>query len=416
MQMPALKSYDQQIYDAIKHEEQRQSDGMELIPSENYVSVPVLEAMGSLMTNKYSEGYPGKRYYGGQEYVDVVENLAIDRAKQLFGAEHVNVQPYSGSPANTAVYFALLNYGDTVLGMKLDHGGHITHGLPISFSGKSYNFIGYGVEKETGRVNMDEVRKLALEHKPKMIVAGFSAYSRNLDWKKFKEIADEVGALTMADIAHIAGLIAAGVIESPIPYFDVVTTTTHKTLRGPRGAMIMSKEKYAKAIDRAVFPGLQGGPHDHIIAAKAVAFKEALEPAFKAYALQVIANAKVLAEGLMKYGFKVVSDGTDNHLMLIDLTNKNVAGKQAQEALDKAGITCNKNTVPFETRSPMDPSGIRLGTPAITTRGMKEPEMKLIAGWINEVIANWQNEEKLQEVKQAVKELCSKFPVPGVTG
>ncbi|MFO0780535.1 MAG: serine hydroxymethyltransferase [Candidatus Gracilibacteria bacterium] len=414
--MPALKSYDQQIYDAIKHEEQRQSDGMELIPSENYVSVPVLDAMGSLMTNKYSEGYPGKRYYGGQEYVDVVENLAIDRAKQLFGAEHINVQPYSGSPANTAVYFALLNYGDTVLGMKLDHGGHITHGLPISFSGKSYNFIGYGVEKETGRVNMDEVRKLALEHKPKMIVAGFSAYSRNLDWKKFKEIADEVGALTMADIAHIAGLIAAGVIESPVPYFDVVTTTTHKTLRGPRGAMIMCKEKHAKAIDRAVFPGLQGGPHDHIIAAKAVAFKEALEPAFKAYALQVIANAKVLAEELMKYGFKIVSDGTDNHLMLIDLTNKNVAGKQAQEALDKAGITCNKNTVPFETRSPMDPSGIRLGTPAITTRGMKEPEMKLIAGWINEVIANWQNEEKLQEVKQAVKDLCSKFPVPGVTG
>ncbi len=416
MEMPALKSYDQQIYDAIKHEEQRQSDGMELIPSENYVSVPVLDAMGSLMTNKYSEGYPGKRYYGGQEYVDVVENLAINRAKQLFGAEHINVQPYSGSPANTAVYFALLNYGDTVLGMKLDHGGHITHGLPISFSGKSYNFIGYGVEKETGRVNMDEVRKLALEHKPKMIVAGFSAYSRNLDWKKFKEIADEVGALTMADIAHIAGLIAAGVIESPVPYFDVVTTTTHKTLRGPRGAMIMCKEKHAKAIDRAVFPGLQGGPHDHIIAAKAVAFKEALEPAFKAYALQVIANAKVLAEELMKYGFKIVSDGTDNHLMLIDLTNKNVAGKQAQEALDKAGITCNKNTVPFETRSPMDPSGIRLGTPAITTRGMKEPEMKLIAGWINEVIANWQNEEKLQEVKQAVKDLCSKFPVPGVTG
>lgn len=413
MEMSHLKSYDQQIYDAIKHEEERQSDGMELIPSENYVSVPVLEAMGSLLTNKYSEGYPGKRYYGGQEYVDVVENLAIDRAKQLFGAEHVNVQPYSGSPANTAVYFALLNYGDTVLGMKLDHGGHITHGLPISFSGKSYNFIGYGVEKETGRVNMDEVRKLALEHKPKMIVAGFSAYSRNLDWKKFKEIADEVGALTMADIAHIAGLIAAGVIDSPVPYFDVVTTTTHKTLRGPRGAMIMCKQKFAKDIDRAVFPGLQGGPHDHIIAGKAVAFKEALEPAFKDYAKQIIANAKVLAEELMKYGFKIVSDGTDNHLMLIDLTNKNVPGKQAQEALDKAGITCNKNTVPFETRSPMDPSGIRLGTPAITTRGMKEPEMKMIAGWINEVISSWQDEAKLTQVKNAVKELCGKFPVPG---
>lgn len=413
MEMKHLKSYDQQIYDAIKHEEQRQSEGMELIPSENYVSVPVLEAMGSLMTNKYSEGYPGKRYYGGQEYVDVVENLAIDRAKQLFGAEHVNVQPYSGSPANTAVYFALLNYGDTVLGMKLDHGGHITHGLPISFSGKSYNFIGYGVQKETGRVDMEEVRRLALEHKPKMIVAGFSAYSRNLDWKKFKEIADEVGALTMADIAHIAGLIAAGVIDSPVPYFDVVTTTTHKTLRGPRGAMIMCKEKYAKAIDRAVFPGLQGGPHDHIIAGKAVAFKEALEPAFKDYAKQIIANAKVLAEELIKYGFQVVSNGTDNHLMLIDLTNKNVTGKQAQEALDKAGITCNKNTVPFETRSPMDPSGIRLGTPAITTRGMKEPEMKLIAGWINDVIGNWENDAKLTELKAAVKVLCDTFPVPG---
>lgn len=414
MEMKHLKSYDQQIYDAIKHEEQRQSEGMELIPSENYVSVPVLEAMGSLMTNKYSEGYPGKRYYGGQEYVDVVENLAIDRAKQLFGAEHVNVQPYSGSPANTAVYFALLNYGDTVLGMKLDHGGHITHGLPISFSGKSYNFVGYGVQKETGRVDMEEVRRLALEHKPKMIVAGFSAYSRNLDWKKFKEIADEVGALTMADIAHIAGLIAAGVIDSPVPYFDVVTTTTHKTLRGPRGAMIMCKEKYAKAIDRAVFPGLQGGPHDHIIAGKAVAFKEALEPAFKDYAKQIIANAKVLAEELIKFGFQVVSNGTDNHLMLIDLTNKNVTGKQAQEALDKAGITCNKNTVPFETRSPMDPSGIRLGTPAITTRGMKEGEMKLIAGWINDVIGNWENDAKLTELKAAVKVLCDKFPVPGV--
>lgn len=413
MEMSHLKSYDQQIYDAIKHEEERQSDGMELIPSENYVSVPVLEAMGSLLTNKYSEGYPGKRYYGGQEYVDVVENLAIDRAKQLFGAEHVNVQPYSGSPANTAVYFALLNYGDRVLGMKLDHGGHITHGLPISFSGKSYNFIGYGVEKETGRVNMDEVRKLALEHKPKMIVAGFSAYSRNLDWKKFKDIADEVGALTMADIAHIAGLIAAGVIDSPVPYFDVVTTTTHKTLRGPRGAMIMCKQKFAKDIDRAVFPGLQGGPHDHIIAGKAVAFKEALEPAFKDYAKQIIANAKVLADELMKHGFKIVSDGTDNHLMLIDLTNKNVPGKQAQEALDKAGITCNKNTVPFETRSPMDPSGIRLGTPAITTRGMKETEMKMIAGWINDVISNWQDEARLAQIKGAVKELCSKFPVPG---
>ncbi len=414
MQMNAIKSYDSKVYDAIKREEQRQSEGMELIPSENYVSQAVLEANGSLMTNKYSEGYVGKRYYGGQENVDIIEALAIERAKQLFGAEHINVQPYSGSPANTAVYFALLNYGDTVLGMKLDHGGHITHGLPISFSGKSYKFISYGVDKETGRVNMDEVRKLALEHKPKMIVAGFSAYSRNLDWKKFKEIADEVGAITMADIAHIAGLIAAGEIDSPVPYFDVVTTTTHKTLRGPRGAMIMCKEKFAKDIDRAVFPGLQGGPHDNAIAAKAIAFKEALEPAFKEYAKQIIKNAKVLAENLITHGFEIISGGTDNHLMLIDLTNKGVTGKQAQEALDKAGITCNKNTVPFEPRSPMDPSGIRLGTPAITTRGMKEAEMEQIASWINDVITNWNNDAKLAEIKESVKNLCVKFPVPGV--
>ena len=414
MEMANIKSYDQSVYDAIKHEETRQKEGMELIPSENYVSLAVLEAAGSVLTNKYSEGYPGKRYYGGQEFIDVVENLAINRAKKLFGAEHVNVQPYSGSPANTAVYFALLEYGDTVLGMKLDHGGHITHGLPISFSGKSYNFIGYGVEKETGRIDMDEVRKLALEHKPKMIIAGFSAYSRNLDWKKFKEIADEVGALTMADIAHIAGLIAAGVIDSPVPYFDVITTTTHKTLRGPRGALIMCKNQFAKAIDRAVFPGLQGGPHDHIIAGKAVAFKEALEPEFKDYSKLVISNAQLLAEELMKKDFKILSDGTDNHLMLIDLTDKNITGKEAQEALDKAGITCNKNTIPFETRSPMDPSGIRLGTPAITTRGMKEEEMKKIAEWISACVDNHKNDEFLAKAKEEVKEMCLKFPVPGI--
>ncbi len=414
MQMTALKSYDPAVYDAIKLEEKRQSEGMELIPSENYVSLAVLEAMGSLLTNKYSEGYPGKRYYGGQENVDTVENLAIDRAKQLFGAEHVNVQPYSGSPANAEVYFALLNHGDPILGMKLDHGGHITHGLPISYSGKSYNFAAYGVEKETGRINMDEVRRLALEHKPKMIIAGFSAYSRNLDWKAFKEIADEVGAITMADIAHIAGLIAGGVMDSPVPYFDVVTTTTHKTLRGPRGAMIMCKEKFAKDIDRAVFPGMQGGPHDHIIAGKAVAFKEALEPSFKDYAAQIIKNAQTLANELTgKYGFTIISGGTDNHLMLIDLTNKGVTGKEAQTALDKAGITCNKNTIPFETRSPMDPSGLRLGTPAITTRGMKEAEMLKIAGWINDVVANFKDEARLAAVKEQVKELCLKFPVPG---
>jgi glycine hydroxymethyltransferase len=412
--MIPLKTYDPAIFAALEREKKRQVEGLELIPSENYVSEAVLEAMGSIATNKYAEGYVGKRYYGGNEFIDQIEQLAIDRARELFGAEHINVQPYSGSPANTAVYFALLNYGDTVLGMKLDHGGHITHGLPISFSGKSYHFVAYGVDKETGKIDMEEVRKLALEHKPKLIIAGFSAYSRSLDWKKFKEIADEVGALTMADIAHIAGLIAAGVIESPVPYFDVVTTTTHKTLRGPRGAMIMCKQKFAKDIDRAVFPGLQGGPHENMIAAKAVAFKEALEPSFKDYARQIILNAQALAQELVGYGFQIISGGTDNHLMLIDLTTKKVSGKDAQNALDEAGITCNKNTVPFETRSPMDPSGIRLGTPAITTRGMKEAEMKKLAAWINTVISNYQDKKVLAQVKNEVKEMCLTFPVPGI--
>ncbi len=411
---PAIQAFDPAVAEALKHEEVRQSEGLELIPSENYVSEPVLEAMGSIFTNKYSEGYPGKRYYGGQEFVDVVENLAIDRAKQLFGAEHVNVQPYSGSPANTAVYFALLNFGDTIMGLKLDHGGHITHGLPISFSGKSYNVVAYEVDEVTKRIDMDKVRTLALEHKPKLIIAGFSAYSRSLDWKKFREIADEVGAILMADIAHIAGLIAGCALENPIPYCDVVTTTTHKTLRGPRGAMIMCKEKYAKAIDRAVFPGLQGGPHENMIAAKAIAFKEALDPAFKEYSKQTILNAQALAAELMNFGFDIQSGGTDNHLMLIDLTNKNVTGKQAQEALDLAGITVNKNTVPFDKRSPMDPSGIRLGTPAITTRGMKEEEMKWLARVINDAISNWENAAKLTELKAEVKGVCAKFPVPGI--
>ncbi len=411
---PAIQAYDPAVAEALMHEEVRQSEGLELIPSENYVSEAVLEAMGSVFTNKYSEGYPGKRYYGGQEFVDVVENLAIERAKQLFGAEHINVQPYSGSPANTAVYFALLNFGDTIMGLKLDHGGHITHGLPISFSGKSYNVVAYEVDEVTKRIDMDKVRALALEHKPKLIIAGFSAYSRSLEWKKFREIADEVGAILMADIAHIAGLIAGGALENPVPYCDVVTTTTHKTLRGPRGAMIMCKEKYAKAIDRAVFPGLQGGPHEHMIAAKAIAYKEALEPAFKEYAKQVIVNAQTLAAELMNYGFDVQSGGTDNHLMLIDLTNKNVTGKQAQEALDLAGITVNKNTVPFDKRSPMDPSGIRLGTPAITTRGMKEAEMKWLARVINDAVTNWQDTAKLTELKTEVKGVCAKFPVPGI--
>ncbi len=412
--MSSIKNQDPQVYEAIEREKMRQAEGLELIPSENYVSEAVLEACGSILTNKYSEGYPGKRYYGGQENIDLIENIAIDRAKELFGAEHVNVQPYSGSPANTEVYFALLEFGDTVMGMKLDHGGHITHGLPISYSGKAYNFVPYEVDKETGMIDMDKVRELALEHKPKMIIAGFSAYSRNLDWKKFKEIADEVGAYTMADIAHIAGLIAAGEIENPVPFFDVVTTTTHKTLRGPRGAMIMCKKEHAKKIDRAVFPGHQGGPHEHIIAAKAIAFQEALKPEFKDYAKQVIANCKVLAEELMNKGYKIISDGTDNHLILVDLTNKGVTGKQAQDALDEVGITLNKNTVPFDERSPMDPSGIRLGTPAITTRGMKEEEMRKVAAWMDRVLSDHENEEMKKEVKAEVEEMCLKFPVPGI--
>ena len=409
-----IKKQDPEIYAAIAKEEKRQVEGLELIPSENYVSEAVLEASGSILTNKYSEGYPGKRYYGGQENIDTIETIAQNRAKQLFGAEHVNVQPYSGSPANAAIYFALLEYGDTVLGLKLDHGGHITHGLPISYSGKSYNFIPYTVDKKTGLVDMDEVHKLAKKHKPKMIVAGFSAYSRNLDWKRFKEIADEVGALTFADISHIAGMIAAGVLESPVPIFDVVMTTTHKTLRGPRSAIIMCKEHLAKAIDRAVFPGFQGGPHDHTTAAKAIAFKEALQPEFKKYSEQIIKNAKKLGEELKKRDFDILTGGTDNHLLLIDLTNKGITGKEAQNALDVAGITTNKNTVPYDTRGPFDPSGIRIGTPAITTRGMKEPEMVKIAEWMDRTLKNINDEAVLSQIFEEVKTLCEKFPVPGI--
>jgi len=409
-----IKKEDFELYKSISDEERRQSEGVELIPSENYVSEAVLEACGSILTNKYSEGYPGKRYYGGQENIDKIENLAIERAKKLFGAEHVNVQPYSGSPANTAIYFALLKFGDTVMGLKLDHGGHITHGLPIAFSGKAYNFVQYGVNKLTGRIDMEEVRKLAHQHKPKMIVAGFTAYPRDIEWKKFKEIADEVGAITMADISHTAGLVAGGVLDSPVPYFDVVMTTTHKTLRGPRGAIIMCKEKFAKDIDRAVFPGLQGGPHEHTIAGKAVAFLEALQPEFKEYAMQIKKNAYHLAEDLKKRNFKLVSDGTDTHLILVDLTNKGVSGKDAQNALDRVGITLNKNTVPDDPRSPFDPSGIRLGTPAVTTRGMKEPEMEKIGEWIDRVITYINDEKVLLKTKEEIREMCVKFPVPGI--
>jgi len=412
--MSYIQTQDPEIFEFIEREKQRQREGIELIPSENYTSGAVMEAMGSILTNKYSEGYPGKRYYGGQENIDAIENIAIDRAKKLFGAEHANVQPYSGSPANTAIYFALLNFGDTVMGLKLDHGGHITHGLPIAFSGKAYNFVQYEVDKNTGKIDMEAVRKMAQEHKPKMIVAGFTAYPRDIEWKKFKEIADEVGAITMADISHTAGLIAGGVLESPVPYFDVIMTTTHKTLRGPRGAMIMCKEKFAKAIDKAVFPGLQGGPHEHIIAGKAIAFGEALKPEFKTYAKQIQTNARHLAEAMKAKGFKLVSDGTDTHLILADLTNKGVPGKQAQMVLDTVGITLNKNTVPFDTRSPMDPSGIRLGTPAVTTRGMKEAEMDRIADWLDRVISNIGDTALHAKIKEEVKEMCLKFPVPGI--
>lgn len=409
-----IKEQDSTVYASMINEAKRQQEGIELIPSENYVSQAVLEANGSILTNKYSEGYPGKRYYGGQENVDIIENIAIDRAKELFGAEHVNVQPYSGSPANAAIYFALLEFGDTVMGLKLDHGGHITHGLPIAYSGKAYNFVQYGVNTATGRLDMDEVRKMAIEHKPKMIVAGYTAYPRDIDWKAFKEIADEVGAISFADISHTAGLIAGKALESPVSFFDVIMTTTHKTMRGPRGAIIMCKEKFAKDIDRAVFPGFQGGPHENAIAGKAIAFGEALKPEFREYAAQVKKNAYHLAEEMKKHDFKLVSDGTDTHLILADLTNKGVPGKIAQNILDEVGITLNKNTVPDDPRSPFDPSGIRLGTPAITTRGMKEPEMEKIADWIDRAISSIDNEAVLSQIKNEVKEMCLKFPVPGI--
>ena len=406
-----LDTQDPEIAAAIKGELRRQREGLEMIPSENFTSKAVLEALGSVMTNKYSEGYPGKRYYGGNQFIDVAENLAIERAKKLFGAEHVNVQCYSGSPGNLEIYFALLNFGDTVMGMNLTHGGHLTHGHPVNFSGKAYHFVQYGVNKETEIIDYDEVREIALREKPKLIVSGYTAYPREVNFKRFAKIAEEVGAISMADTSHISGLIIAGVHQSPFPETDVVMTTTHKTLRGPRGAIIMCKQKYAQQIDKAVFPGMQGGPHDNNTAAKAVCFGEALKPEFKEYGKQIVKNAKTLAEGLLKNGFRLVSGGTDNHLVLIDLTNKNVTGKQAESALDKANITVNKNTIPYDTRSPFDPSGIRIGTPALTTRGMKEPEMKYIADLISEAIENVNNEEALTKVKMKVIELTKKFPL-----
>ncbi|MDH4227398.1 MAG: serine hydroxymethyltransferase [Deltaproteobacteria bacterium] len=408
--MSVLKNYDPELYEAIKNETERQEYKLELIASENIVSEAVLEAQGSVMTNKYAEGYPGKRYYGGCEYVDVAERLAIERAKFLFGADHVNVQPHSGSQANMAVYLSVLKPGDTILGMNLSHGGHLTHGSPVNFSGIFYKVVPYGVRKDNQRIDMDEVRDLAKKNSPKMIVVGASAYPRIIDFKAFEDIAKEVGAKVMVDIAHIAGLVATGLHPSPVPHAEFVTTTTHKTLRGPRAGMIMCREEFAKGVDKLIFPGIQGGPLMHVIAAKAVAFKEALEPAFKVYQQQILKNAKALSEELTKLGYNLVSGGTDNHLMLIDLTKQDITGKEAEEALGKAGITVNKNTVPFETRSPFVTSGVRVGVPAATTKGMKEAEMKVIGSFIDRAIKNRANEAELTKVKHEVIELCRKFP------
>lgn len=410
--MSYITKQDKVIAEAIEREFQRQNSNIELIASENFVSEAVMEAQGSVLTNKYAEGYPGRRYYGGCEFVDVTESIAIDRAKALFGAEHVNVQPHSGSQANMAVYLVALEMGDTVLGMNLSHGGHLTHGAPVNFSGKFYNFVEYGVDKDTERINYDEVRKLALEHKPKLIVAGASAYSRTIDFKKFKEIADEVNAKLMVDMAHIAGLVAAGLHPNPVEYADFVTTTTHKTLRGPRGGMILCKDEYKKDIDKTIFPGIQGGPLEHVIAAKAVAFGEALENNFKTYQQQVVKNAKVLAEALINEGFRIVSGGTDNHLVAVDVKGSiGLTGKEAEETLDSVGITCNKNTIPFDQEKPFVTSGIRLGTPAATTRGFDEKAFEEVAKIISLALKNSKDEEKLQQAKERVAKLTAEYPL-----
>ena len=408
--MSILRKVDPEVAEAIWQETKRQSSKLELIPSENFVDEAVLEAQGSIMTNKYAEGYPGKRYYYGCEYVDVVEALAIERAKELFGADHVNVQPHSGTQANMAVYFANLNPGDTIMGMNLAHGGHLSHGSPANFSGKLYNVVFYGVDRETETIDFNEVEDQAKKHKPKIIVVGASAYPRTLDFTKFRQVADSVGAIIMADIAHIAGLVAAGIHPSPVPVCEFVTTTTHKTLRGPRGGIIMCKANFAKTLDSRVFPGSQGGPLMHVIAAKAVALKEALADDFKIYQQQIVKNAKTLAAELIGAGFRLVSGGTDNHLMLIDLTDKGITGKEAGLALDQAGITVNQNMIPFDTRSPMVTSGVRLGTPAITTRGMKEAEMVQIARMIADVLKDVGNEGRILEIRKEVQDLCSRFP------
>jgi len=406
-----LKNFDPEIAKAIADELGRQENKLELIASENFVSKNVLNALGSVMTNKYAEGYPGKRYYGGCEFVDVAENLARDRAKKLFGCDHVNVQPHSGSQANLCVYYSILKPGDTLLGMNLSHGGHLTHGSPVSISGTYFKVIPYGVNLETELIDFDEVRKLAHKNKPKLIVCGASAYSRDIDFSKFREIADEVGAYLMADIAHPAGLVATGLHTSPIPHCHFVTTTTHKTLRGPRGGMVMCKEEFAKAVDKSIFPGLQGGPLMHVIAAKAVAFLEDLQPAYTTYCKQVVANARALAEALSKRGIRIVSGGTDTHLLLLDLTAQDVTGKEVEAALGDAGITVNKNTIPRETRSPFITSGIRIGTPAMTTRGMKESEMNIVGNWIADVISDLSSESLRTSIKSQVRELCDAFPL-----
>ncbi|KTD48720.1 serine hydroxymethyltransferase [Legionella rubrilucens] len=408
-----IAGFDEELWQAIQAEKQRQEDHIELIASENYASPRVLEAQGSVLTNKYAEGYPGKRYYGGCEWVDVAESLAIARARQLFGADYVNVQPHSGSQANAAVMMALLNPGDVILGMSLPHGGHLTHGSKVNFSGKLYEAIGYGLDANTGLIDYDTLEQLALTHKPKMIIAGFSAYSRILDWARFRAIADKVGAYLMADVAHVAGLIAAGLYPSPVPFADVVTTTTHKTLRGPRGGMILARanEDIEKKLNSSVFPGMQGGPLMHVIAAKAVAFAEALQPEFKAYQEQVLVNARTMAEVLTSRGYPIVSGGTENHLLLVNLIDKGITGKEADAALGHANITVNKNAVPNDPRSPFVTSGLRLGTPAVTTRGFKEREIKVLSEWICDILDDIQNESLISLVKSKVIHLCHEFPV-----
>jgi glycine hydroxymethyltransferase len=410
--MNILQAADPDIWQAIANEARRQQDGLEMIASENYTSAAVMAAQGSVLTNKYAEGYSGRRYYGGCEFVDVAERLAIDRFLKLFGGERANVQPHSGAQANMAVYFAALQHGDTILAMDLAHGGHLTHGMHLNFSGKWYKIVGYGVRQADERIDFDQVAKLAREHKPKLVVAGASAYPREIDFAAFKQICSEVGALFMVDMAHIAGLVAADQHGSPVPFADFVTTTTHKTLRGPRGGAILCKEAWEKKINSAVFPGLQGGPLMHVIAAKAVAFAEALKPEFRTYASQTIANARTLAHELGRLGFRIVSGGTDNHLLLADVTSRGLTGKVAEESLDHAGITVNKNKIPFDTRPPLDPSGIRIGTPALTTRGMREPEMRQIAAWIDVALAHAGEPAALQRVRGQVRELCQQFPAP----